>query len=207
MTDAFLRVGALGQALRRPDRRTTICRSTSLQGELHAVIGPNGAGKTTLISQLSGELIPDSGTIQFARRGDRRLSGAGRVASRIGALVPDTQLLNDYSALDNVALAGAGAAGPQLSFLVGRAADRALCEPRAAETLDRVGLDTAPTCAVKSCRTASRSSSNWRSRWRRGRGCCCWMSRWLAWAPPNVRTMIDLLRKLKRERHDSSGRA
>ena len=34
-------------------------------GELHAVIGPNGAGKTTLISQLSGNVFPDSGTISF----------------------------------------------------------------------------------------------------------------------------------------------
>lgn len=37
-------------------------------GELHAIIGPNGAGKTTLISQLSGALKPDSGTIVFDRQ-------------------------------------------------------------------------------------------------------------------------------------------
>ena len=35
------------------------------EGEIHAVIGPNGAGKTTLISQLSGEIKPDSGTVLF----------------------------------------------------------------------------------------------------------------------------------------------
>ncbi len=34
-------------------------------GEIHAIIGPNGAGKTTLISQLAGELKPDSGSIIF----------------------------------------------------------------------------------------------------------------------------------------------
>ena len=34
-------------------------------GKIHAVIGPNGAGKTTLISQLSGEIKPDSGTVLF----------------------------------------------------------------------------------------------------------------------------------------------
>ena len=34
-------------------------------GELHAIIGPNGAGKTTLISQLTGQLMPNSGTIHF----------------------------------------------------------------------------------------------------------------------------------------------
>ena len=37
-------------------------------GEIHAIIGPNGAGKTTLISQLSGLLKPDSGTIEFKGR-------------------------------------------------------------------------------------------------------------------------------------------
>ena len=36
------------------------------KGELHAIIGPNGAGKTTLISQLTGQLLPNSGTIRFA---------------------------------------------------------------------------------------------------------------------------------------------
>ena len=35
------------------------------KGVIHAVIGPNGAGKTTLISQLSGEIKPDSGTVLF----------------------------------------------------------------------------------------------------------------------------------------------
>ncbi len=37
-------------------------------GEIHAIIGPNGAGKTTLISQLAGELKPDSGSIFFEGR-------------------------------------------------------------------------------------------------------------------------------------------
>ena len=35
------------------------------EGEIHAVIGPNGAGKTTFISQLSGDLKADKGTILF----------------------------------------------------------------------------------------------------------------------------------------------
>src|SRR6185312_2969913 len=36
------------------------------EGETHAVIGPNGAGKTTFISQLAGNLRPDSGRVRFA---------------------------------------------------------------------------------------------------------------------------------------------
>ena len=54
-------------------------------GEVHAVIGPNGAGKTTLINQLSGEILPDAGTIHFGGRDitrervyRRALAGIGR---------------------------------------------------------------------------------------------------------------------------------
>jgi len=36
-----------------------------LDGELHAIIGPNGAGKTTLVSQIFGQIFPDSGQIFF----------------------------------------------------------------------------------------------------------------------------------------------
>ena len=36
-----------------------------LNGELHAIIGPNGAGKTTLVSQIFGQIFPDSGQIFF----------------------------------------------------------------------------------------------------------------------------------------------
>ena len=39
-----------------------------IPGELHAIIGPNGAGKTTLISQLTGQVMPNSGAIHFAGR-------------------------------------------------------------------------------------------------------------------------------------------
>ena len=38
-----------------------------LEGELPAIIGPNGAGKTTLISQIFGQIFPDSGEIFFSR--------------------------------------------------------------------------------------------------------------------------------------------
>jgi ABC-type branched-subunit amino acid transport system ATPase component len=38
-----------------------------LDAELHAIIGPNGAGKTTLVSQIFGQIFPDSGQIFFSR--------------------------------------------------------------------------------------------------------------------------------------------
>jgi len=36
-----------------------------VSSEVHAVVGPNGAGKTTLIGLLSGEIIPQRGSIHF----------------------------------------------------------------------------------------------------------------------------------------------
>lgn len=35
------------------------------RGERVSIIGPNGAGKTTLFNQITGYIIPDSGTIEF----------------------------------------------------------------------------------------------------------------------------------------------
>ena len=67
----------------------TISRSTSCRGELHAIIGPNGAGKTTLISQLTGQLTPNSGTIHFAGQDITRLPALSAQPAGAGALVPD----------------------------------------------------------------------------------------------------------------------
>ncbi len=38
------------------------------QGELLALIGPNGAGKSTCFNMLSGQLMPDSGSVKFRGR-------------------------------------------------------------------------------------------------------------------------------------------
>jgi ABC-type branched-subunit amino acid transport system ATPase component len=52
------------------------------RGELHAIIGPNGAGKTTLISQLTGQLLPHSGTIRLAGTDvSSQHAGAGALVS------------------------------------------------------------------------------------------------------------------------------
>ena len=59
------------------------------RGELHAIIGPNGAGKTTLISQLTGQLLPNSGTHSFCRPGHHPPAGLSAQRARAGALVPD----------------------------------------------------------------------------------------------------------------------
>jgi branched-chain amino acid transport system ATP-binding protein len=74
-------------------------------GELHAIIGPNGAGKTTLISQLTGQLLPHSGTISLAGADITRVPAYRRSALGLARSFQITSLLLDFTALDNVALA------------------------------------------------------------------------------------------------------
>jgi branched-chain amino acid transport system ATP-binding protein len=108
-------------------------------GELHAVIGPNGAGKTTLISQLFGEIFPDAGTIRFAGNDITALKTAERVRAGLARSFQITQLLLDYTALDNVALAVQAQRGHSFRFWSNARHDRPLRE-RAAAMLERVGL-------------------------------------------------------------------
>ena len=76
-----------------------------VRGELHAIIGPNGAGKTTLISQLTGQLLPNSGTIHFAGQDVTHLPAYRRSALGLARSFQITSLLKDFTAIDNVALA------------------------------------------------------------------------------------------------------
>src|ERR1700692_4371091 len=75
------------------------------RGELHAIIGPNGAGKTTLISQLTGQLLPHSGTIRLAGTDITRVPAYRRSTLRLARSFQITSLLSDFTAIDNVALA------------------------------------------------------------------------------------------------------
>ena len=63
------------------------------RGELHAVIGPNGAGKTTLISQLTGQLLPHSGTIRLAGADITRVPAYRRSALGLARSFQITSLL------------------------------------------------------------------------------------------------------------------
>src|SRR5215510_9396239 len=74
-------------------------------GEIHALIGPNGAGKTTLVSQLTGNLRPDAGTIRFAGRDVTHLPTHARVRLGLARSFQITSVLREFTALGNVALA------------------------------------------------------------------------------------------------------
>src|SRR6478609_414632 len=86
------------------------------RGELHAIIGPNGAGKTTLISQLTGQLLPHSGSIRLAGADITRVPAYRRSALGLARSFQITSLLLDFTALDNVALAAQAHDGHSFRF-------------------------------------------------------------------------------------------
>ena len=108
-------------------------------GEIHAIIGPNGAGKTTLISQLSGALRPDSGTIRLRGVDITRQSTHERVRRGIARSFQVTNLFLALSAVDNVSLAVQAGDRSSFRFWHPVSVERFLV-PHALELLTRVGL-------------------------------------------------------------------
>jgi branched-chain amino acid transport system ATP-binding protein len=109
------------------------------KGELHAIIGPNGAGKTTLISQLTGHLTPDGGSISLAGRNITRLPAYRRCALGLARSFQITSLLLDFTAADNVALAAQAHDGHSFRFFGDARKERGLRE-KALAAMRRVGL-------------------------------------------------------------------
>src|SRR5258708_36792094 len=111
-----------------------------MSGELHAIIGPNGAGKTTLISQLTGQLAPNSGTIHFAGRDVTRQPAYRRSRLGLARSFQITSLLPDFSAIDNVAIAAQAHDGHSFRFW-GNARKEKHLRDAARSALTRVGVE------------------------------------------------------------------
>jgi branched-chain amino acid transport system ATP-binding protein len=138
MTDALLEVRGLSKsfgALKASDGIDFDVR----EGETHAVIGPNGAGKTTFISQLSGELRPDAGTVRFAGEDVTALRAPARAKKGFARSFQITSIYREFSALGNVALAVQAHAGHSFRFWRPASEEAALREP-ALRCLQEVGL-------------------------------------------------------------------
>jgi branched-chain amino acid transport system ATP-binding protein len=108
-------------------------------GELHAIIGPNGAGKTTLISQLTGQRLPDAGSIYLAGQDITRVPSWRRSALGLARSFQITSLLSDFTVSDNVALAAQAHDGHSFHFW-GNARKVAHLRKAAQSALERVGL-------------------------------------------------------------------
>jgi branched-chain amino acid transport system ATP-binding protein len=109
------------------------------EGEIHALIGPNGAGKTTLISQLTGLLQPDAGTIYFKGKNLKNLPVHKRAQAGLARTFQITSVFQEFTALDNVALAIQATKGHSFKFWSNAKKDMQLRAP-AMEALEVIGL-------------------------------------------------------------------
>jgi branched-chain amino acid transport system permease protein len=77
-------------------------------GEIVGLIGPNGSGKTTLLNVISGLYVCEHGQVTF--RGQDITRSPAYIISRrgIARTFQHIHLVDDLSALDNIALARAG---------------------------------------------------------------------------------------------------
>lgn len=109
------------------------------EGEIHAVIGPNGAGKTTLVAQIAGAIKPDAGGIYFHGREITHLPAHKRAQLGMARSFQITNLLNDFTVLDNVALAVQARSGHSYRFWRPARSESTLRE-EAAHYLAQAGL-------------------------------------------------------------------
>jgi branched-chain amino acid transport system ATP-binding protein len=116
-------------------------------GELHAIIGPNGAGKTTLIAQLSGEVVPDSGAIEFDGHDITALLPAQRALRSLARSYQITSVFPEFSVLENVTLAMQAHRGHSFGFWTPMLAQPALVEP-AMRAIAQAGLSQRCTSKV-----------------------------------------------------------
>ena len=110
------------------------------QGLIHAIIGPNGAGKTTLIAQLSGQLRPDRGDIEFAGHSIVNYSMARRAREGLARSFQITSVVMPMTLLENVMLAVQGTGSHSFRFWSPVIRDRAMRDAAMA-SLAEVGLD------------------------------------------------------------------
>ena len=109
-------------------------------GEIHALIGPNGAGKTTLIQQIYGALKPDTGHVFLNGKDITSLPIPGRVRAGIGRSFQISNVLMDFTVLENAIVAEQARLGQSFRFLEPAFDDKDL-QAGAYDILRRVGLE------------------------------------------------------------------
>ncbi len=169
MTEALLEIHALNKHFGGVIATDEVSLEVA-QGQVHAIIGPNGAGKTTLIEQLSGQIKPDSGDIEFAGRSILGDSVARRARQGLARSFQITSVVMPMTLLENVMLAVQGSTGHSFRFWAPVHQDASL-KSAAMASLAEVGLDD------RAGRIAANSGNPCRATFGAGRRCthfCSW---------------------------------
>jgi len=109
-------------------------------GERRLIIGPNGAGKTTLFNLITGEFVPDSGTISLFGRDITRAPARRRAHLGLARTYQIITLFPRDTILRNVTLALLGLSPLRWNAFLDLARQDHLTH-RAREALARVGLE------------------------------------------------------------------
>jgi lipoprotein-releasing system ATP-binding protein len=135
MSEPALLVEGLTRSFAQGDARIDVLRGVDLviqPGEIVALLGPSGSGKSTLLQAVGLLEGGFGGRISIAGERVEALDSAGRTRvrrDRLGFIYQFHHLLPDFSALENVQLAG---------MVAGRAPADAAARGR--ELLERLGL-------------------------------------------------------------------
>ncbi len=106
---------------------------TADAGEFVCIFGASGSGKSTFLNIVAGLDVADSGTVRVAGKDVAALDEVGRADLRmrsVGVVFQDHNLIDEFTALENVALP-----------LEVRGLPRAEASVAASRELSRVGLD------------------------------------------------------------------
>ncbi len=108
-------------------------------GERRLIIGPNGAGKTTLFNLITGELMPDSGSIQLFGHDITRVPSRRRPHMSMARTYQIITLFPNDTIIHNVSLALLGLSPMRWNPLIDMKRQGHIVE-QAHEALKRVGL-------------------------------------------------------------------
>jgi len=114
-------------------------------GEVHVLLGENGAGKSTLMKILSGVYEPTSGIIRVSGREFTRLTPRQSAEQRISIIYQELSLIDELSIAENLFI-GKLPTRKRWGFPM---VDFAAMQKKAAELLDKVGLNRSPKELVK----------------------------------------------------------
>jgi len=109
-------------------------------GERRLIIGPNGAGKTTLFNLITGEIAPDSGSVELFGRDITGIPSRKRTHLGMARTYQIITLFTRDTILRNVTLALLGLSPLRWNPLVALERQRHLTA-QARDALKRVGLD------------------------------------------------------------------